>query len=87
MTDADGDRAGLAPAERAGIEVECLSCGRIGAFDAADRRVSGAPLSHLTRRFRCSACGSGAVKAKAVRRPGDLARRMRARMDAAREPD
>ncbi|MDB5590047.1 MAG: hypothetical protein JWR86_572 [Enterovirga sp.] len=62
------------------IEVECLSCGRRGSLSGDDARVAGSPLVHLTRRLRCSECGSRAVKAKAVRTPADLARLMRDRM-------
>ncbi len=70
-----------APADRHRIEVQCLSCGRAGSFDAEDSRVSGASLVQLTKRFRCSECGSRAVKAASVNTPRELARRLRARMD------
>lgn len=66
--------------ERPRIEVQCLSCGRAGSFDGDDRRVAGTPLVQLTRRLRCSECGSRAVKAITVRTPQDLARRMRKRL-------
>ena len=62
------------------IEVQCLSCGRWGSFEGDDLRVSGAPLVQLTKRLRCSVCGSRAVKATAIRTPRDVARRLRSRM-------
>lgn len=74
--------AGIRPSAR--IEVECLSCGRRGSLDGEDARLAGAPLVHLTRRLRCSECGSRAVKARAVRTPADLARMMRDRMGGGR---
>ncbi|WP_375461876.1 hypothetical protein [uncultured Enterovirga sp.] len=67
-------------ASAARIDVQCLSCGRRGSLDGDDDRVADAPLVHLTRRLRCSACGSRAVKATTVRTPADLARLMRERM-------
>ena len=81
MSEADEqpDRA----AETPRIEVQCLSCGRFGSFEGDDQRVAGAPLVHLTKRLRCSACGSRAVKASAVRTPRDVARLLRARMGGA----
>lgn len=82
MNDGDEHRAGAAPTQR--IEVQCLSCGRFGSFDGDDSRVSGTPLVQLTRRFRCSACGSRAVKAMTVREPRDVAKLLRARMKSAR---
>jgi DNA-directed RNA polymerase subunit RPC12/RpoP len=66
------------------IEVQCLSCGRTGSFASDDSRVSGTPLVQLTRRFRCSACGSRAVKATSVRTPRDLAKLLRTRMQSGR---
>lgn len=62
------------------IEVQCLSCGRFGSFEGDDARVRGTPLVRLTKRLRCSECGSGAVRAKAVHTPRDVARRLRSRM-------
>lgn len=62
------------------IEVQCLNCGRFGCFEADDARVRGTPLVQLTKRFRCSACGSRAVRATSVRTPRDVARLLRARM-------
>ena len=62
------------------IEVQCLSCGHGGSFEGDDRRVTGSPLVQLTKRLRCSACGSRAVKATAIRTPRDVARRLRSRM-------
>ena len=68
--------AGPAP----GIEVQCLSCGRLTAFAGGDSRVLGTPLVELTRRLRCSDCGSRAVRATRTRTPRDVARLLRARM-------
>lgn len=73
-----------AGAETPRIEVQCLSCGRFGSFEGDDRRVSGTPLVHLTKRLRCSACGSRAVKATTVRTPRDVARLLRSRMGSGR---
>lgn len=56
------------------IEVQCLSCGRFGSFAGDDQRVAGRPLVELTKRLRCSECGSRAVRAQALRTPRDLAR-------------
>lgn len=81
MIESESDGTHLSAAARPRIEVECLSCGRQGSFDGDDRRVCGTPLATLTRRLRCSACGSRAVKATAIRRPEDIARRLRRRMD------
>ncbi len=66
------------------IEVQCLSCGRHGSFNGDDRRVAGSPLVQLTKRLRCSECGSRAVKAQAVRTPRDVARLLRGRMNEGR---
>ena len=65
------------------IEVQCLSCGRIGSFDGDDERVRDKPLVQLTKRLRCSACGSRAVRATSVRTPRDIARLLRSRMSGA----
>jgi DNA-directed RNA polymerase subunit RPC12/RpoP len=65
------------------IEVQCLNCGRSGSFDGDDARVRGTPLVTLTRRLRCSACGSRAVRATSVRTPRDIARLLRSRMKPA----
>lgn len=62
------------------IDVQCLSCGRVTSFSGDDRRVLGTPLVELTKRLRCSECGSRAVKATSVRTPRDVARRLRAAM-------
>jgi DNA-directed RNA polymerase subunit RPC12/RpoP len=65
------------------ILVECLSCGRKTALP----REAGAedlPLVHLTRRLKCSECGSRAVKAARVETPRDVARLIRARMGSGR---
>lgn len=76
MTSGDDSR----PAGAAGeVEVTCLSCGRTGAFAPQDDRVDGLPLVSLTRRFRCSACGSRAVKAQRAT-PRDIARRLSGRL-------
>lgn len=66
------------------VEVQCLSCGRQGWLDGEDRRLSGATLVALTRRLRCSECGSRAVKARMARTPRDVARLLRSRMDTGR---
>ena len=68
------------PDETPRIEVQCLSCGRFGSFDGDDARVRDTPLVTLTKRLRCSACGSRAVKATSVRTPRDVARLLRSRM-------
>ena len=62
------------------VEVQCLSCGRFGAFEGDDSRVRNTPLVALTKRLRCSACGSRAVKATSVRTPQDIAKLLRSRM-------
>jgi DNA-directed RNA polymerase subunit RPC12/RpoP len=62
------------------IEVQCLNCGRFGSFNGDDSRVRGTPLVELTKRLRCSACGSRAVRATRVRSPRDIARLLRGRM-------
>lgn len=71
-----------AEAER--IEVQCLSCGRIGLFARDDGRLGGEPLVALTKRFRCSECGSRAVRANALGTPRDLAARLGERLRTAR---
>jgi DNA-directed RNA polymerase subunit RPC12/RpoP len=63
------------------IEVQCLSCGRVAALD--DAGLVGSPLVSVTRRLRCSECGSRAVRAARVRTPQDVARLLRSRMDRA----
>jgi DNA-directed RNA polymerase subunit RPC12/RpoP len=63
----------------AGVLVECLSCGRRSAIMREDG-LEDMPLVQLTRRLRCSECGSRAVKAARIETPRDLARLMRARM-------
>lgn len=65
------------------IEVQCLSCGRLGLLED-DGRAAGTPLAQLTKRLRCSECGSRAVKARTIRTPRDLARLIRSRMDEPR---
>lgn len=82
MSEPDEHRPAAAETPR--IEVQCLSCGRLGSFAGDDRRVSGTPLVHLTKRLRCSACGSRAVKASAVRTPQDVARQLRSRIGGLR---
>ena len=78
MSESDERAAEIVDGPR--IEVRCLSCGRTGSLEGDDRRVRGTPLVHLTRRLRCSGCGSRAVQAKAVRTPRDVARLLRDRM-------
>jgi DNA-directed RNA polymerase subunit RPC12/RpoP len=65
--------------QAAGVLVECLTCGRRSAM-GRDEGVEDIPLVELTRRLRCSECGSRAVKAARIETPRDLARLMRARM-------
>ena len=62
------------------IEVKCLSCGRTGRFERDDGRLGDEPLVALTKRFRCSQCGSRAVRANAVGTPRDLAARLGERL-------
>ena len=76
----DSHKRAAEPGERPRIEVRCLSCGRVGSLEGGDERVRGTPLVHLTRRLRCSECGSRAVQAKEVRTPRDVARLLRTRM-------
>lgn len=80
MADAEQDQGGARDGDGAAprIEVQCLSCGRRGAF--ASDALPGTSLVQITRRLRCSECGSRAVRATAVRTPRDLARLLRARM-------
>jgi len=47
--------------------VECLRCGRRNVVSAA----KSLPLTLLTRRLKCSACGSGAVRATRARTERD----------------
>ena len=70
------------PSPGSGVLVECLSCGRRSAI-APEEGLDEIPLVQLTRRLRCSECGSRAVKAARVETPRDLARLMRARMGPA----
>jgi DNA-directed RNA polymerase subunit RPC12/RpoP len=76
MTSGDDSRLADAAGE---VEVTCLTCGRTGAFAPRDDRIDGLPLVTLTRRFRCSACGSRAVKAQRSS-PRDIARRLSSRL-------
>jgi ribosomal protein L37E len=48
--------------------VECLRCGRRNVVLAA----RSLPLILLTRRLKCSACGSGAVRAARARTHGEV---------------
>jgi len=48
--------------------VECLRCGRRNVVSAA----GSLPLALLTRRLKCSACGSGAVRAARARTEGEV---------------
>ena len=66
-----------------GVLVECLSCGRRSAIPREDG-LEDIPLVQLTRRLRCSECGSRAVKAARIETPRDLARLMRVRMGSGR---
>ena len=66
-----------------GVLVECLSCGRRSAL-GPDDGFEDLPLVQLTRRLKCSECGSRAVKAARIDTPRDLARLMRARMGPSR---
>jgi hypothetical protein len=75
--DCDGQGNGT---EISRVEVQCLVCGRFGSFEGDDSRVRGTPLVALTKRLRCSACGSRAVKATSIRTPRDLAKLLRSRM-------
>lgn len=69
-------RQGASPAS---VLVECLNCGRRSAIVREDG-LETVPLVQLTKRLRCSECGSRAVKAARIETPRDLARLMRARM-------
>ena len=66
-----------------GVLVECLNCGRRSAI-APEDGVEDMPLVQLTKRLRCSECGSRAVKAARIETPRDVARLMRARMESGR---
>jgi DNA-directed RNA polymerase subunit RPC12/RpoP len=79
-TQDEHQRQGRTPA---GVLVECLSCGRRSAITREDG-YEDLPLVQLTRRLRCSECGSRAVKAARVETPRDVARLMRARMESGR---
>ena len=48
--------------------VECLRCGRRNVVSAA----KSLPLTLLTRRLKCSACGSGAVRAARARTEAEV---------------
>ena len=65
-----------------GVLVECLNCGRRSAITPEDGEEIG--LVQLTKRLRCSECGSRAVKAARIETPRDVARLMRARMGSGR---
>lgn len=65
------------------IVVSCLSCGRIATLPPTGD-VAALPLVHLTRRLRCSECGSRAVKAERPDPAGRLARAFRLRMTSGR---
>ena len=78
----DDDRTEPADARGREIVVECLSCGRRSTLDPA--LASEQPLVQLTRRLKCSECGSRAVKASRVETPRDVARLLRARMRSGR---
>lgn len=59
--------------------VECLTCGRTTTL-GPEAGLDGLPLVQLTRRLKCSECGSRAIKAARVETPRDVARLIRARM-------
>ena len=61
------------------VLVECLACGRRRSLGDRDG-VADLPLVQLTRRLRCSECGSRAVKAARTGTPQDLARSARSRL-------
>lgn len=65
------------------IVVACLSCGRTASLPPSSAGTD-LPLVQLTRRLRCSECGSRAVKAERADTPLALARAMRSRMNQAR---
>ena len=46
-----------------GVAVACLACGRLGVLDG-DSAAAALPLVQLTRRLRCSECGSRAVRVR-----------------------
>ena len=76
-----GDERAARVTRDARIQVECLACGRASTLDRPDE--ASPSLVQLTRRLRCSACGSRAVKAFRIETPRDVARLIRARMTAA----
>jgi DNA-directed RNA polymerase subunit RPC12/RpoP len=79
----DGDKRDTGPAAER-VAVECLRCGRVGSLGGPVVET-GLPLVQLTRRLRCSECGSRAVRACRVSTPGDVARALRNRMSPGRD--
>lgn len=83
MTDPDRRPTTGEPESEADIAVECLTCGRASLLPG--RGAAGTlPLVQLTRRLRCSGCGSRAVKAARVETPRDVARQIRSRIRSRR---
>lgn len=76
------ERPGPAPGTEH-IRVECLNCGHRSTI-GPEGGFGQLPLVQLTRRLRCSACGSRAVKAARVETPRDVARLLRRRIDGRR---
>lgn len=62
-----------------GVAVECLNCGRLGTLDGASAAAA-LPLVQLTRRLRCSECGSRAVRARREAGPRKAVKAMRERL-------
>jgi DNA-directed RNA polymerase subunit RPC12/RpoP len=83
VTDPDSPALAGLPEPAADIAVECLHCGRASVL-RAEALSPGLPLVHLTKRLRCSECGSRAVKAVRVETPRDVARTIRSRIRARR---
>ena len=63
--------------------VECLTCGRTTTL-GPEAGLDALPLVQLTRRLKCSECGSRAVKAARIETPRDVAKLIRARMGSHR---
>lgn len=72
-------RAARVGTAKAGVAVECLQCGHTSTL-ADEGGYADLPLVELTRRLRCSDCGSRAVKAARIQTPRDIAKLLRARM-------
>ena len=78
---AERDRRARAGSTVARVAVECLNCGRSSTL-GDDAAPDDLPLVQLTKRLRCSECGSRAVKAARIETPRDLAKLMRSRMQS-----